>query len=179
MSARITILWATCALSFGCQRAEVRQQERLTDRNLEEQHAEWAARQPRPSEQVVSRIETLLTQDPCVGPLDRWERIYAYNENIQSKTLYPGIIDFHLNEAGGFGVRPGRHITEPNSWVNVDDRPIRMVSGDYQVSTGKLSIGFCGNNVGPSPEPTAIDRFDEYYDELKARQARERGIQTG
>lgn len=79
--------------------------------------------------------------------MDRWSRYYGY-DRLPENTVDTGIIDFHLEEAGTTDVKSGRHITEPDSWVNIDDRPIKMVSGDYDVKEKRIRIGFCGNNFG-------------------------------
>jgi len=61
-----------------------------------------------------------------------------------------------------------RHITEPDSWVNIDDRPIRMVSGDYDVKEDRIRVAFCGNNVG-GPGRGGINNMNAYFDELAKR----------
>lgn len=170
---RVTILCTACVFGFDCQKPQVRNDPHTTDRDLEHRHAAWSARQLRPAQQVVSQIEVLLAKEPCIGALNRWSRIYAYDEDMPNKTLYPGIVAFHLEAAGAFGVEPGLHVTEPNSWVRNDDTPIKMAWGDYEISTGKLTIEFCGNNVGPTTESTTIYRSD-YYDDLNLRRAKQR-----
>ena len=116
--------------------------------------------------------------EPCIKGLDRWSRSYSINMDGRSQTLYPGIIDFHLKEAGSFGVRAGAHITEPGASVNIDDTPIKIAMGDYDVSTGTLSFAFCGNNVGPTLEASGINRLDGYFDDLKVRRAKQLGTPT-
>jgi hypothetical protein len=102
-----------------------------------------------------------------VGSLDRWSRFYGY-DSLPKKTVDTGIVDFHLEEAGAFAVKAGRHVTEPDSWVNIDDRPIKMVSGDYDVKENRIRIAFCGNNVG-GPGKGGINNMNTYFDELKRR----------
>ncbi len=167
---RLIILGLTYVAGVGCQRVEVLDQESTELDRLEEKHAAWARKQPRPPLRIVDRMEELLQQGPCVGRLDRWSRSFAYNYDIPRKTLYPKIVDFHFEEAGKFGVQRGRHITEPNSWVNIDDRPIKMVWGDYDVKEDRIRIAFCGNNVG-GPEQGGINNMETYFDELKRRRS--------
>ena len=125
----------------------------------------WAARQPRPPTQLIEGIEALLAKEPCVGSLERWSRHYAYNR-LPEKTVDAGIVDFHLEELGTPDVKPGRHITEPNSWVNIDDRPIEMAEGDYDVKENRIRFAFCGENVGGL---VSVNDMNAYFDELKRR----------
>jgi hypothetical protein len=147
--------------------------QRRTEREIKEQYDVWASRQPRPPRQVVDRIEALLAKEPCIGALGQWSRTYAYDEDMQTNTLYPDIVDFDLKAAGKFGVEPGLHLTEPNSWVAIDDRPIKMAWGDYKVANNQLTIGFCGSNVGPSTGP--IIHRPDYNDDLQRRRKLEKG----
>jgi hypothetical protein len=161
-----------CALAFGCQKADVPERHPQTEpETLERNYAAWASKVPRPSQQMVERIEALLAKEPCVGRLDRWSRSYAYNGRM-SGGVYLNIVDFHLEEAGTFGIQPGRHITAPNSWVAIDDRPIRVVSGDYDLGENRLRIAFCGENAGPAK--SEVDRMRAYWDDLDRRRAKQR-----
>ena len=157
------LLLATCALAC-CRRAEPAENDQ---QRMERQYEAWAARQPRPPAQLVNHIEALLAKEPCVGSMNRWSRYYGYNR-LPEKTVDRGIVDFHLEEAGTPPVRAGRHITEPDSWVNIDDRPIKMVSGDYDVKDNRIRIAFCGNNVG-GPGRGGINNMNAYFDELAKR----------
>lgn len=129
---------------------------------------DWAARQPRPAQRIVDRIEALLAGQQCVGRLDRWSRSYAYHYDPRTGNLYDKIIDFHLEEAGSRGIRAGRHVTGPTRWMWVDDRPIKMATGDYDVTEGRLRIAYCGDNMGP---PEDFDRFERYWDDLERRRS--------
>ena len=174
---RLNLLCATCALTFGCQDAEVRQPQLNEMQRMEQEHAEWASSQPRPSNNLVDRAEELLAKEPCVGQLDRWSRFYAFNYDFPDKALYTEIVDFRLEEVGS-GVSPGRHVTEPNSWVNIDDRPIRMAGGDYDIAQDRIRIAYCGNNMGGPPRKTDVHTFDEYWDELDRRRANYRSARA-
>jgi hypothetical protein len=169
MHQRLIPLCLVCIVILGCQKSEVRKHDTSEREQLESKYAAWASRQPRPPVEIVNRIERVLEKEPCVGRLDRWARFYAYNEDTPTKTLYPKIVDFQLEEAGKFGVQPGRRITEPNSWVTIDDRPLMIVSGDFDLSENRIRIAFCGNNVGPAK--AEIDRMRAYWKELDRRRA--------
>lgn len=101
--------------------------------------------------------------------MDRWSRYYGY-DRLPEKTVDTGIVDFYLEEAGSPDVKTGRHITAPDSWMTADDRPIKMVSGDYDAKENRIRIAFCGNNVG-SPRTAGINNMKTYYDELKRRRS--------
>lgn len=138
---------------------------------MEAWYTRWAKSQPRPSGEVVDGIEALLEKQPCIGDLGHWARFYGY-DFLPEDAVDTGIVDFHLEQAGSYGVRPGRHITEPDSWVNLDDRPIRMADGDYDIRERRLTVASCGNNLGPR-QPGDI-RDPTYFDDLKRRRAAHR-----
>lgn len=120
----------------------------------------------RPSPQVVDRIEALLARQPCIGQLQRWSRSYSYGADARSGALYDSIVEFDLEEAGQAGVRPGRYVTEPNSQP-LNDAPIKIAWGDYDLETGVLTVGSCGPNYGASPAD--IERIRRYFDDLERR----------
>jgi hypothetical protein len=133
---------------------------------MEARYARWAKGQPRPALGLVEQIESLLANEPCVGDLRTWSRFYAY-DFLPEKMVDSGIVDFHLEQVGSYGVQQGRKITEPDSWVNLDDRPIRMVNGDYDIREQRLRIEFCGNNVGARQPGDIYDKA--YNEDLKRR----------
>jgi hypothetical protein len=161
------LLLTICALSCCGKPAPQRAQETEQQR-LEGQYEAWAARQPRPPAELIDHIEALLAKEPCVGSMTQWSRYYGY-DRLPEKTVDTGIVDFHLEEAGTAEAKVGRHITEPDSWVTIDDRPIKMVSGDYDVKDNRVRIAFCGNNVGA--ERTEVDNMARYWTELHRRRA--------
>lgn len=126
MRRAFAIVGATCLCVLACKRADVQRQ--LTpEQRLEEKYSGWAKAQPRPPQTIVDRVEAMLEEEPCVGNLNRWSRLYSYN--YRPPTTDTGIVDFHLDEAGSYGVKPGRQITSPDSWVNIDDRRIKNGRG--------------------------------------------------
>jgi len=163
---RTSLFLLTASALACCGRAESPENEQ---QRLERQYKAWAARQPRPPAPLVDRIEALLANEPCIGSMDQWSRYYGFNR-LPEKTVDTGIVDFHLEEAGTPGVRSGRHITEPNSWVNIDDSPIKMVSGDYDVKEDRVRFAFCGDNLGGAGSG-GIDNMNSYFDELKRRRS--------
>jgi hypothetical protein len=165
---RTSVLLLAISALPSCQRAEPNDGFETEQERIEKQYKTWAARQPRPPALLVDQIEALLAQAPCIGSMDRWSRFYGYNR-LPDETAYTGIVNFHLEEAGAVGVKAGRHITEPESWLKAaDDRPIKMVWGDYDLKDNRIRVAFCGNNVG-GRGGDATDNIRTYYDELKRR----------
>jgi hypothetical protein len=169
MRQRLTSLFCIAILLAACG-PEALEANRSSDQmNIEQAYATWAAAQPRPPEPIVDRIESLLASQPCIGRLDHWSRTYAFDYETRTRAVVEHIIAFHLEEAGPSGARLGRQVTEPESWVNLDDRPIRMVEGDFDVSDSQLRIGYCGNNVGASS--ASADQLRNYLTGRDRRRA--------
>jgi len=135
----------------------------------------WATTQPRPTQQIIDRIEGVLSREPCIGSLARWSRKYSYDYDSKAQALYPDIIRFELDEAGKFGVQPGRRAAEPSVLVGIDDRPIKMASGDYDLKDGRLHIFYCGNNFG-APGPGGIDNLHSYIPDRDRRRSAHRVV---
>ena len=161
------VLFATCIL-LSCRNAETGHAPQTKQERIVTQYEAWAARQPRPSPQLVDRIEMLLPRESCIGRLDQWSRHYGFNR-LPEKTIDEGVVDFQLEEAGSPNVKAGRHITAPDSWVNLDDRPIKMAWGDYDVKGNRIRVAFCGNNFGGPGQK--VDNMKKYFDELKRRRS--------
>jgi len=165
------VLSAACAL-MSCQKAAPSPARETDVHRMVREYEAWAAQQPRPGEQMVDRVETLLAQESCIGRLDRWSRTYGF-AMLPERTIDTGIVKFHLEEAGAHDVVPGRRITEPDSWINLDDRRIRIAFGDYDLREDRVRIAFCGNNVGP-PSQGDIDNYEPYRVDLARRRAANR-----
>lgn len=166
MRTMISIFCVVVVLTGGCRKAEPKRPQ-SEEEKLSAWYAAWAAHQPRPAPQLVDRIESLLAKEPCVGSLDRWSRFYAY-DYLPERTVDAGIVDFHLEEAGKMGIKPGVHITVPDSWVNLDDRPIKMAEGDFDIAENRIRFGSCGENVG-IPGPGGFSNIAAYLRDLERR----------
>lgn len=167
MWTRIIPALPLCALLAACQRAEAGPQQRTRTAPAAQSFATLLRSQPRPPAELVNHIEALLAKEPCVGSLDRWSRSYAY-DFLPQRVVDTGIVDFQLEQVGPFGIKAAVQITYPDAWVNIDDRPIRVVSGDYDVRENRVRIAFCGNNMGPRL-PGDINNMRRYSDELGRR----------
>lgn len=154
----------------SCHNVEPHRAPPTQEQLLQQKYDAWAARQPRPTWQLVNQVEAALSREPCIGNLDRWSRSYAFNM-LPETTVDTAIVDFHLEGAGGpLGIKPGKRVTAPDAWVRVDDRPIRIVDGDYDLREHRIHVAFCGNNIG-EPAKGGINNMHTYFDELKRRRS--------
>jgi hypothetical protein len=60
-------------------------------------------------------------------------------------------IKFRFIEAGKFGVRPGISIRAKDDWYELDDRPYKIVEGNYDIATSTIHIDYCGLNAPVAP----------------------------
>ena len=99
----------------------------------------------RPQPEIINRVEDRLAREPCVGSLDRWERLYSFGQS--GGEVDESVINFAYREAGRFGFVSGRRITSPDEWVNLDDRPYLIMNGYFVIGTNRLVIRACGPNT--------------------------------
>lgn len=108
-----------------------------------------------PSDAVVERIEAKLARDPCVGSIDRWHREYAFTQAV-NQPLDPNEIAIWLTDTRLGGGALGRVIRKTVEEWPVDDRPIKVVSGIYNIQQDLLTIEHCGPNFGPQQPPRVV-----------------------
>jgi hypothetical protein len=96
-----------------------------------------------PSDEVMDRVEAILTSDDCIGDLDQWERLYAYSLNHSTRATDPNVIEFDFREAGVHGFNSGRRAVELFQLAEIDDRDYRSAFGRFTVSTGRIDIRWC------------------------------------
>jgi hypothetical protein len=102
---------------------------------------------PAPSD--IRRLEQRLSQHPCVGALDQWERNYRFSRKtgfFSPYSLNPDldVIEFHLRRASTITIMPGRHVLKPGpggDWP--DSNPIESVDGRLTLSSGSLRLSGC------------------------------------
>jgi hypothetical protein len=99
----------------------------------------------KPSLEAIQKIESDISHDPCVGPVDHWQRLYAYRDKDER------IIGFLYREAGRFGFVPGVTVRNAEDWDAIDDRPYKRVDGSYDIATSRLSVEYCGLNAPDDP----------------------------
>jgi hypothetical protein len=110
----------------------------------------WLETLPKPSDALLDSVEHKLAERPCVGRLDTWDRQYTYSLTPQ-RQLDMSTVKFKLRQAGRFRVAPGRRTGFPEETGGIDDMPIRMAWGKYDVGTQQLHVDFCGDNVPGAP----------------------------
>jgi hypothetical protein len=99
----------------------------------------------RPQPEIINQVENRLSREPCVGSLDRWERLYSFGQS--GGEVDESVINFAYREAGRFGFVSGRRITSPDEWVNLDDRPYLIMTGYFVIGENRLVIRACGPNT--------------------------------
>ncbi|KQZ60725.1 hypothetical protein ASD67_15555 [Sphingopyxis sp. Root1497] len=122
-----------------------------------------AAREVKPTEPEMDRIEVQLAQMPCVGRLADWERIYLYHPDYFAEEVDAAIregraprrsgydrtkIEIHLRQANfeEFGEGRKSYADYPRGLADTDDRAYRIAYGSYDVKSGKLDLAACGAN---------------------------------
>jgi hypothetical protein len=105
----------------------------------------------RPPDKVLDRLEAKLADYPCIGPLKRWSRSYAWAVEPRTRAMDRERVEFLFEEAGKFEFREGRHVFGGSGLpFNIDDRAYRIAYGTYVPATGALEVRACGANTsGP------------------------------
>lgn len=106
---------------------------------------------PRPPVDLVNQVEAKLLAEECVGDLNCWERLYSYGFDSRRRSVDTSVVAFMFREAGVHGFRSARRITEPLTWVNLDDRAYNLVHGRYLIREQTLEIEYCGPSVAQPP----------------------------
>jgi hypothetical protein len=111
---------------------------------------------PLPNNADVARVDRALSQVPCIGKPELWQREYQYRTTLRNLPvslwwLDRNTIDFHLTKAGEFadaGVHP--KTPDPPFARIVDDTPTDLAWGSYNLRSGRLQMDFCGPNFPSS-----------------------------
>jgi hypothetical protein len=107
---------------------------------------EYLVNHSRPPASLVAAIEQKVSRNPCVGNLDRWERLYSYGlDEQQDVDENKIVIDFR--QAGVHGFKAGRRIGYPNEGIGNDDRSFNLVWGSFDRAKDTLDIKYCGPNM--------------------------------
>lgn len=100
----------------------------------------------KPPASLIEAVEAKVAHDPCVGDLNKWERLYSFGLDDE-REVDESKVWFAFREAGVFGFRAGRRVTAPGEWVNIDNRDYNLIFGTFDRTTGKLVIDACGPNL--------------------------------
>ena len=99
--------------------------------------------QPRPGEALVETVERHLAAHPCTAPLERRWREYRYakggNGNADRRWVTFVLRDGRDPGRATFGVR--------DAWPS-DDSARLVARGRYEVESDRLSVDYCGVNLG-------------------------------
>lgn len=115
------------------------------DRGLNEESSEIAL----PTTESINRIEEVLARDNCILTMQRWNRQYYFRVNAYTRELDRSKVDFVYRQAGRFGLKATREITTfEQAMVEIDDRDYLMAYGYYDISSDRVSLTRCGENIG-------------------------------
>ncbi len=107
----------------------------------------------------MDRIETALATNDCVGDLRNWERRYVYHREFSAKPTASGapegwlapdssLIKIELSEADFEEFSSRRVSTVQSDNIGIDDRRYKVAFGQFDLTTGRLTVSFCGPNMG-------------------------------
>ena len=125
--------------------------------------AACVAREVKPTEQEMDRVEAALEKLPCIGRIDDWERRYLYHPQYFGEEVAGAMkegreprpsgydrsqIEIHLHEANFEEFGEGRTSLSnyPSDLLATDDREYRLPYGSFDLITGKLHMAACGAN---------------------------------
>jgi hypothetical protein len=102
-----------------------------------------------PPESEIARLEAALSNHPCVGDLNSWERNYRISRKagwIFSRSINPDldVIEFHLRKSGTITISSGRKVvrwSENGDWP--DSRTVEALDGRYHINGARLSLSGC------------------------------------
>ena len=120
-----------------------------------------------PTVAEMDRVEHALVAESCVGDLETWDRRYFYGRTInrsararaefeQGRTpsmwiFDHSIVEVDLRQGGyeefGFGRKSYGDLEDPPGWLALDDRSYKLVLGTFNLTTGKLRLSACGENM--------------------------------
>lgn len=101
----------------------------------------------KPPVSEVATIEAVTSKSACVGRLDRWHRVFAFQQ--RGFRINRGVISVTYIQAGHHGLAAGRVITEPGWQTMIDDSQHRAAGGDYDRTTRRFSEWTCGCSFPP------------------------------
>jgi hypothetical protein len=95
----------------------------------------------------VQAIEGVTAHSACVGSLDRWHRIFAFQK--RGNRINRDAISVKYIQAGHLGLAAGRVIAEPDRRTIIDDSQHRVAGGEYDRSSRRFSEWTCGCSLPP------------------------------
>jgi hypothetical protein len=108
----------------------------------------------KPEESLVSRIEHVLSHDPCLRKIATMRRTYQFAR--RGNEINRDLIEVDIEEAGHRGRPAGRYIEEPESGGLLDDSQFFTAHATYRVSSGDMDLWACGMNFGGIRHPPRL-----------------------
>jgi hypothetical protein len=108
---------------------------------------EHDARDDRPPVAAVDRLEARLASQPCIGPLNGWERHYAYATDRAPHVpprwgVMHGRIFFSFVQAI-YDYRPRRLIDSQGEGPGIDERSMAAAFGEYDIAADHIISFSC------------------------------------
>jgi hypothetical protein len=110
----------------------------------------------KPDAILVERIEHWLPTQKCIGNIAEWERRYQFQQDLnitsdRHMTVSKDVIVFALRRGdAAHPIRPGRQ-TLPTKFGfigEIDDRPGLTARGKLDVTSGRMTLDWCGFSAG-------------------------------
>lgn len=101
----------------------------------------------KPPVNEVAMIEAYTKRDACVGSLDRWHRVFAFQK--RGERVNRDVIEIAYTEAGHRGLAAERVISEPGWRTMIDDTQHRVAWGEYDRTNRRFVSWTCGCNIPP------------------------------
>lgn len=97
----------------------------------------------------VKRMEKTLSQFPCLRPLARWHRGFAYARNASTLRIDKDLIEFNFATPHSRW-KAGRYIVKFGELYTVDDGFFDTAHGVYSIRTHLATLTYCGPNHAPA-----------------------------
>jgi hypothetical protein len=99
-----------------------------------------------PSPELVTKIESRLSDDPCLSEVATMRREYRFG--IRDGNVERDIVHIKVQEAGIDELPSGRFIIGPSygDAFRFDSRPYFVAFANYRVSSDTLDLYSCGDN---------------------------------
>jgi len=101
----------------------------------------------KPAVREVAAIEAATSKSACVGSLDRWHRVFAFQK--RGNRINRDVISVTYIQAGHRGSAAGRIIVEPGWRTILDDSQHRVAGGEYDRTNHRFTEWICGCNFPP------------------------------
>lgn len=105
-----------------------------------------------PSINDVRTIEGILSQDSCIGSIDSWFKEYGFQRRTSDRSIDQQEIIIWYTKAGG-EIEAGRAIHQTSDDMAINDAPVDVFIGSYNIGRGVITVEHCGPNRSPEQAP--------------------------